>query len=184
MTLWSACYCVDEIPLAERSAASCSFDRRVDRLQDTLALPVTWPRGRKVPSVGGPTSLKPSYWRGERTRLGPISGSSSHHVGTHKIRWEGVASRHTVGWPTPTRETPSMHQRNWRRHSFDARGTPVSVKSRVWRNGERNKRVNKRRQQTMRRSRMENSNREEILESGDGKERLLLWHRGICGPWL
>ena len=114
------CYCGDEIPLAEMSAAFCSFDCQVDGLRDALALPVTWPRGRKVLSVGNPTSLKPRYWRGERTRLG-----------THQIRPEGVASRRTVGWPNPTGETPGTHQRDRRRLSFDARRILVSVKSRV-----------------------------------------------------
>ena len=88
--------------LAEMSIASCSFDRRVDRLQDALALPVTWPRGRKVPSVGNLTSLKPNHLLEERARLGPVSGSSRGHVGTHQIRREGVAIRRTVGRSTPT----------------------------------------------------------------------------------
>ena len=52
------CYCGDEIPLAEMSAAFCSFDCQVDGLRDALALPVTWPRGRKVLSVGNPTKTK------------------------------------------------------------------------------------------------------------------------------
>ena len=131
------CFCGDEVPLAEMSVASFSFDRRADRLRDALTLPVTWPRGRKVPSVGNLTSLKPTHWREERTRRGPVSGSPSRHMGTHQIRREGVASRRTVGRPTPTGKTSDTHQRDWRRLSFDARRIPVSVKTRVWRNGDR-----------------------------------------------
>ena len=146
------------------SAASCSFDRRVDRLQDALALTVTWPRGRKVLSVGNPTSLKPRYWRGERTRLG-----------THQIRPEGVASRRTVGWPNPTGETPGTHQRDRRRLSFDARGIPVSVKSRVWK--KRGEEETSEQTQTM--DCAENPKGETgeggIKQSGEGKES------GRCG---
>ena len=70
--------------------------------------------GTKIPSVGNPTSLKPSHWRGEHTRRGPISGSSSRHVGTHQIRREEVASQRTVGRSTPTGENPGTHQRDRR----------------------------------------------------------------------
>ena len=167
-------------PLAETSAASCSSDRRVDRLQDALALPVTWPRGRKVPSVGDPTSLKPSHWRGERTRLGPISGTLSCHVGTNQIRREGAANRRTVGWPTPTGETPGTYQRDRRRFSFDARGIPISVKRRVWRNGEKKKRVDRRRKRTVRRRDWRRRN----IKGWRGRRKRLLWQRGTCGPWL
>ena len=40
------------------SVTSSSFDRRIDQLQDALTMPMTWPRGRKAPSVGNFTSLK------------------------------------------------------------------------------------------------------------------------------
>ena len=55
-----------------------------------------------------------------------------------------------------------MHQRDRRIISFDARGSLVSVKSRVWRNGERKKRVNRRRQRTVgRRARKRKRDRDE-----------------------
>ena len=159
------------------STVSCSPDRRPDRLQDALALPVTWPRGRKVPYVGDPISLKPSHWRGERTRRGPIPGSSSRHVGTHQIRWEGVESRRTVGRPNPTGETAGTHQRDRDRSfiSFDARGIPVSVKRRVRRNKDTEKRVNRRRQRTVRRrAQKEKREREEARRAKRAEKEVVV----------
>ena len=162
------------------SIASYSFDRRVDRLRDALAFPVTWPRGRKVPSVGNHASLKPSHWRGERARRGPVSGSSSRHMGTQQIRRKGVASRRTVGRPTSTGETSGTHQRDRRRLSIVSRGIPASVKS-------------------MGRGRNDCTDTDNGLCGGEterinrpgrnqteqrGQRRRLLTRRGMCGPWL
>ena len=87
---------------------------------------------------------------------------------------ERVASRRTVGWPTPKGETPGTYQRDRRIFSFDARGIPVSVKRRVWRNGERKKRMNRSRQRTVRRrARKEKREREESKRMERAKKEVV-----------
>ena len=93
------------------SPASCWSDRWVDRSRDSRALPLIWPRGRKVPTVSTILSQNLGQRCGERN-FRCFTLNSSYAGTLVRLRRRQTESRREVGQPIPSDETTGTNRDN------------------------------------------------------------------------